>query len=396
MHGIMIEGDYLIILLSAAINGTEATPPPPNINWNILYGLAQYHKVTNAAYDGISTLDENFRPTDDVLQKFLLTSKKNIAMEVIRGIEIEQIFSQLELHKIRYTPLKGWLLKNLYPKSYMRSMVDVDILVEDTKTELVNQIMKELGYSSEHFGEVHDVYYKKPCMNIEIHKKLIDDKSTMRNSLKELESRLRKTSEDGFMLEMIKEDFYVYLIAHIAKHYNSGGTGIRSIMDVWVYNLQYQEELDGAYLDKELKKIGLLHFAKQVERLSYAWFGGKEDDDFSLVMGQFILSSGAYGNERNAMIKQLVADETNSEKINLIKLKHLIQRVFPDIKLMKTLFPMLDRLPVLLPFFWVIKNITALLFKRERIRNLIKNVQGIDKRNLEKRMLLKEKNELNI
>jgi hypothetical protein len=44
------------------------------------------------------------------------------------------------------------------------------------------------------------------------------------------------------------EDFYIYMIYHCAKHFKSGGLGIRMLMDVYVY-LNSHQNLDREYID---------------------------------------------------------------------------------------------------------------------------------------------------
>ena len=56
-------------------------------------------------------------------------------------------------------PMKGAVLKNLYPAYGIREMADRDILIDAGKAESVRDIMKELGFSVEEFNKIyHDCY----------------------------------------------------------------------------------------------------------------------------------------------------------------------------------------------------------------------------------------------
>ena len=50
------------------------------------------------------------------------------------------------------------------------------------------------------------------------------------------------------------EDFYIYMIAHIAKHFYAMGCGIRNLLDIYIYLNKYGEQLDREYISSELKK----------------------------------------------------------------------------------------------------------------------------------------------
>ncbi len=73
-------------------------------------------------------------------------------------------------------PLKGTLLKDLYPKTGMREMADSDILFDASRCGDVKRIMKSLGFEIKAYGtDPHDSYLKPPVSNFEMHRKLFDD-----------------------------------------------------------------------------------------------------------------------------------------------------------------------------------------------------------------------------
>ena len=67
-------------------------------------------------------------------------------------------------------PLKGSVLKDLYPENGMREMSDNDILFDASKREQSKVIMLSHSYTVEHYGEIyHDAYHKPPVLNFELH-----------------------------------------------------------------------------------------------------------------------------------------------------------------------------------------------------------------------------------
>lgn len=83
------------------------------------------------------------------------------------------VLKTLEEAGIWYMPLKGAVLKNYYPRFGMREMSDHDILFDATRTDEVKIIMENLSFTTKYFGAGnHDVYYKEPLCNFEMHRGL--------------------------------------------------------------------------------------------------------------------------------------------------------------------------------------------------------------------------------
>jgi len=65
------------------------------------------------------------------------------------------------LYKILYIPLKGCLVKEMYPKPEYREMSDLDILVKRGDAAKLKPVMESLGYQCERFGFEKDDSYTK-------------------------------------------------------------------------------------------------------------------------------------------------------------------------------------------------------------------------------------------
>ena len=67
-------------------------------------------------------------------------------------------------------PLKGVILKELYPKIGMRQMSDNDILFDETYRKDVVRFMKNKGYHLKSGINAHcDEWVKEPVYNFEMH-----------------------------------------------------------------------------------------------------------------------------------------------------------------------------------------------------------------------------------
>lgn len=262
--------------------------------------------------------------------RFTQASAKAIRRIVQMDIDRAQLFEHFEKENIWYMPLKGSLLKDLYPKYGMRQMSDNDILFDSTRAEDVKRIMESMGFTCEHIGRGnHDVYFKQPVSNFEMHTGLFSDTHIalgLRDFIeyyKNVKERLIKDENNACGYHFSNEDFYVFMTAHEYKHYSNGGTGLRSVLDTYVYLSKLGDKLDMQYIKTECKKLGMAEFESQSRSLAMNLFGAKKLTEENKQMLKYIAFSGTYGTIEN-MINNKVAKYGNSK---LAKMKYTLRRL---------------------------------------------------------------------
>ncbi|MGE5403745.1 MAG: nucleotidyltransferase family protein [Candidatus Saccharibacteria bacterium] len=374
-------GEYLISLLAAVLRSENPPPVPPGLDLERLFKLASWHSVAGMVCYGLNRLEP--LPAPELMKAFRDARSKGLAREARQELETRQILSALEEQQIKCMVVKGLIIKNLYPQPDMRMMADVDILVEANQLEKAGEIMLSLGYTAESTGSNHDVYYKRPVMNIELHRALIAEQySSLYAYFGSGWERTRLAAGSQYQYEMSPEDFYIYLLAHMAKHYRNGGTGIRSVMDVWVYNHRCQDKLDWDYINAELKKVDLHSFARNMEALAESWFSPNSSYDLYPEITAFILGNGTYGNKQNSAINEFIKIRNDNESFAMAKLKYALRVFFPNLEHMTILYPFLKKYPFLMPLGWFLRVIRTVRFNRNNIRIEIGNISGITKPNV--------------
>ncbi len=374
-----ITGSYLIALLAAVLHGEVPPPILPDLDLDFLYKMAARHSVANMACYGLSRLQP--LPAPDKMKAFQDARHKALAREARQEIETRQILSALEEHHIKCMPLKGFIIKHLYPQPDMRLMADVDILVNHKQMKKAGDIMLSLGYITEHTGSHHDIYHKQPVMNIELHRALIPERTGtyFDNSW----DRARLQAGSRYSYEMSNDDFYIYLLAHMAKHYRGGGTGIRSVMDVWVYNQHYKDQLNWNYINTELEKAGLHNFAQSMKALAESWFNPEVSDELYHEMTDFMLANGTYGTNQNASLNKFIQGKKDRDSFTAAKVKYTLRILFPDKRHMTIIFPFLQKLPFLLPLCWIIRGIRTVVYRRSNIRRNLSTISYLTKSKVE-------------
>jgi len=295
--------------------------------------------------------------------------KKAILREATQEMELRAIRAAFTEKNIRFMPLKGVIIKNLYPRPDMRSMGDIDFLFDPARADEIREIMVGMGYEPEEFGtdQKVDVYWKKPIMNIEMHRVLLE--RPLRWIPLFADAWERATAVGPCEYAMSNEEFYIFLVAHFTKHYVGYGTGIRSVLDLWVFRTH--NTLDEAYLSERFDALGLSEFVKNAEALSEVWFGTGESTQLLDEMAEFIIASGTYGEQATAVL-------VNTKDVSSAKREYFLRRMFPPRKRMQILFPVLEKAPVLLPACWMIR-LGKTAFDRKTIKremDLLGQVDG--------------------
>ena len=292
------------------------------------------------------------------------TQAKGKAIRKVAAFDIEReaVLHKLEEAKIWYMPLKGSVLKDIYPKIGMRQMADNDILYDVSRSEDVRTIMESLGFETISFVTDqyhHDHYNKEPVCNFEMHRALfvpgLNDK--IFNYYQHIKDKMIPNSDSHYGYHLSDEDFYIYMIAHEYKHYTGSGTGLRSLLDTFVYVKGKSDSMDWQYIESELKKMDLQDFEEQNRILAMHLFGLEELSEADEEMLEYMLSSGTYGTVKNRVKNSI---ESYGDK-PFRKIQYAFGRIFLPLKTVKTFYPVFYKFPILLPFlpfYRIYRNIT--------------------------------------
>ncbi len=177
------------------------------------------------------------------------------------------------------------------------------------------------------------------------------------------------------------ECHYVYVIMHMMNHFLVAGTGIRSIMDVWVMNNYYSHLWNREKIERILSDFGLYTFEKYALALADKWFDladvkyiDRKLDQYVLDKYEsYILDSGTYGNSEHSISNKI--DEKGGMGSRLI---YLMKRAFPPYKIMKNVYPILGRLPLLLPFMYICRCFETVIKRKDNIKSVTKKAFSIN------------------
>ena len=262
----------------------------------ILYKMSRAHDVAHLVGDA---LIKNNLVSGEYKEKF----SKCVIAAVFRyekqRYEYERIKNALAESKIKSMPLKGSVIRNMYPEPWMRTSCDIDILVEKSSLDAAKKAVQAIGFEYKGMGS-HDIS----------------------------------------------------LFSASAKHFLIGGCGVRPFIDIYILKCVCSPDQKGR--EELLRKGGLIEFAEGAEQLTDVWFCGKAPTKLTDSMCSFIIRGGVYGNfENNVAVRQ------NKQGG---KLKYMLYKVFLPYNDIKLYFPVLEKHKVLLPFCEIVRWF-RLLFK---------------------------------
>ena len=259
--------------------------------------------------------------------------------------ELGRICEVLEAAEIPFLPLKGSVLRDLYPEAWMRTSCDIDVLVKESDLDAAVSALTDHGFRFEH-KDSHDVsLYAPNGTHTELHYTLIE--GGLANGAAQVLSAAWETAtlQDGtrYRYGMPDEMFYFYHIAHMAKHFENGGCGIRPLIDLWI--LDHRVPFDGEKRRQLLTDGGLSTFADRAAELSEIWLSGRTHSEVSRRMETYILRGGVYGTNENRVSVQ-------QEKRGG-KLRYALSRIFLPYKNLRFHYPILEKHRWLLPLMEV-------------------------------------------
>ena len=361
----------LIYLLYCAVNGiTPDTAKVQAMDLERLYRLAKFHTVRGAVCIALKRAGVQDKQFDQAYKKAV---RKNIYLDMERSA----ILSDFEKQGIWYMPLKGSVLKDLYPENGMREMSDNDVLFDADKQEQSREIMLLHGYTAEHYGVGnHDVYMKPPVLNFELHTALFGSAHAepLYRYYADAKRLLIKDNDNEYGYHFSDEDFYVFMTAHEWKHFNGSGTGIRSLLDCYVYCKVNGDALDWKYITEQCKQLEIADFEQERRQLALKAFSSDTLPDLTeseqeLLM--YYLTSGTYGTFDNAVRKKL-KDQT--------KLAFWVNNIFISRNQMAQSVKFTAVSPLLYPVGVVWRCGRVLLFRRDSLIQTIKAVKKYGKK----------------
>ncbi|MBR2336558.1 MAG: nucleotidyltransferase family protein [Clostridia bacterium] len=327
-----------------------------------LYLLAKKHDLAHIVGDALDKLGV-FSEQCEAEKHFINARSIAIFRTETLIAELEVLCEELSKSNIDHIPLKGSVIRNMYPETWMRTSCDIDVLVKkEDLSRAISVLTDNLGYDCRSIGQHDAQIYSPTGVHIELHFSL-QEAETEKIAGKYLDSVWEvATPKDTHTKQMPNGFFYTYIISHMIKHVKFGGCGIRAVMDLYLLGKNFGLECSRG----DLESCGFLTFANAAEGLAGVWFGQGEKNELLAKLEEYILTGGVYGTFDNKISARQSRQKT--------KLGYFLRRLFIPFGELKQKYQILQKCALLYPFCLVARWFNA-IFNKETKQRISKEVQ---------------------
>lgn len=351
----------IIALIKSAILG-KAVSLPEGFSLVESEKLLRKHSLLPLAYQGahycgISKESEIMQRLRDRYFQTLMRSEEQLRA-------IRQLYAAFDENGIDYLPVKGCILKGMYPKPELRIMGDADILIRTEQYDRIKPIMQQLGFEEKN-GAEHELPWVSKALYVELHKSLFPQRE------EDLWACLgdgwdRAVKGQGNRHDLSVEDAYIYIFTHMTKHFRGSGVGARQLVDLYVYRRAHPE-MDEARIGQTMEALHLTQFHNNIMQLLAVWFADAPEDPVTDYITDYVFHNGNWGTEENKLYSEELQRAQKAGGIKNSGWKSLIHVIFMPLRDMKMRYGILYKYPVLLPIFWVVRWFDVLIHKPKNI-----------------------------
>ena len=347
--------------------GISTESAPASIDYKLLIEIASKQGILPIIREGLTAMqlegDDVCAVRNKCLKDFYLFAQRDYALETIK--------SCFEKHDIEYVILKGSVLRDLYPKKWMRTSCDIDVLIHESDLDnAVSTLQKETDFK---FSRrlYHDVSLMTTNVHLELHFSIKENMNNIDQLLsKAWEYTVKQKGSHQYCFSPEYQVFHV--VAHMSYHFVHGGLGIRSYIDLWL--LRHKTEFDGTIVKQMCKQCGILKFYEECCNLSEVWLSNKEHTSITKAIEKYSVEGGVFGSKKNLML---------SKRRNHRGLSFYFSRLFVSNDALKEMYPNAKKYPILLPYYQLRRWPKAIFSKRKDVFREIKSARNTSENDIE-------------
>lgn len=326
------------------------------IDWEKVYEESTHHMIVPL----IEKCIKKSLMAPSLYEQWYMDTVQNVYHWSLIMNEQSKLVSLFEQYKIPFVIMKGAAAGIYYPAPELRTMGDIDILVNPDVFILATKALEESGYKLKDKAD-HHWEYKKNKTSIELHRYPAgmpkDDAVLMKHFCEGITKREIHTirSYQFPMLPTVQNG--MVLLLHIMYHLE-GGLGLRQIIDWTMFANQC---MDDDFYKKEflpiLREAKLEVFAETITQMcqmylglrdTITWCNGADTENCQYLMS-LIMQAGNFGRkeEKTEHSQRLIA---NRMKYHLRHPLHYFMTLQRD---GKERWGLLEKYPWLTPFAWI-------------------------------------------
>lgn len=350
----------------------RAVLPEKEVEWVYVCRMCKFQSITGLFWAGLQKCEK--LPAPKFIEHFHKKDTQERYQYGHQQRERQRVTAMLEEEKIPYILLKGSRMRQYYPDPMTRTSCDIDILFQGDE-KLLHERMLSLGYEFVVDAGTTINYFSDP-VEFEMHRYLFDDRLEFHGFFDKVWDYSVPAREGSYERILTEEFFYVYMIAHMAKHFTRYGSGVRPVIDLYLYNQNPPENFNRVKAEQILKDIGLYGFEQRLKALTKAWFETGKLSEMDEKLTDYIMEGGIYGDSRIMSANSV----KEPEKAEEVRRKRILFYIFPSLDVMRRLYPTMLKCPLLLPVAWVCRWCKGIFTgSRKKAKHNLQNHVSVDK-----------------
>lgn len=245
--------------------------------WNDLYKFSIRHGVMAIAFDGVSNLPNNLKPSLKLRMSWTLSCEQIEKKYLHMRQTVVDLTSLLKKKKINTLVFKGLNLSSCYPIPTHREFGDIDIYLfgqyikgESTMLETGSTKIEIPNYKhSNHIYKGVLIENHRYLLDIHDSPKILKLNQTLLDIL-DIEETEQSPLKNGILYPSANFSA-LFLITHAIKHLSTDPLALRTYCD-WALFLQaHHQDIDIPKWKNALNEAGLFHIAKVFTELAFTW-----------------------------------------------------------------------------------------------------------------------------
>ncbi|MCI8416951.1 MAG: nucleotidyltransferase family protein [Lachnospiraceae bacterium] len=381
MNQLLFEGRSLAGIVSSIIRQDALRVSYSRLDWEHMFRIADYHKVANIVYLGILGYRDSL--PEKWWERFFEKYQESLLFGENYKDSIREVLTWLDMRGISCTVLISEAVRELYQIPEAADVAPLQIFLNEEKYNLVKGYLIDLGYETDQvYSGLGERFQRVSSIPISLfHKLPFRTTGYDRNMRRILETAILREPYKYIRILPVESEF-LFRIAGAAYRYVTDELTMREVLDLQLCHRAWRDHIRKDAVKKRLGDFQVDELAEKLLRLSYMWFGDKKDQYYEGppenmaeydVLEERLLTRGMVNHEADEQalkLQKLVQKELDKEKREEEKKKRKERRkerwekmqrwfrwAFPDYHYMSSIYPKVEKIPALLPVFWIVRGV---------------------------------------
>lgn len=373
------------------------------VDWTLLEEMSRAHNLFPLFHEIACKYSEyRNRSEYDTNINIAITTVAQQIKKTEAFLKLYRAFLKEDLHPI---VMKGLICRQLYGKyAEYRPSGDEDILVRKCDFYKVKAILEEHGFvcslpevTEAQLDQLQDVgfYESGNGFLIEVHTNIMGHTNQMRTQMgdcfRDVFEHVRTVViRDIPIATMGHTEHFLFLVLHAFKHFSLNGVGVRQMLDILLYQKEFEQEIDWKWVRDALEANHAAGYFGDLQAIGAQYLGFEFRVRFETCSPESLLKDmmevGVFGKREEA---DVLAARINLNAMDNKRgrIRTWIRAGFPPMNYMITGAPYLEEKPWLLPVEWVRRWMRFFKKARKYDGNLMKDSM---KKSQERMELLKK------